>query len=52
MPSLNAPTPRLILEYDDDLAGAAEALLAVLRSATQRVECADEGAEDSDDEAA
>jgi hypothetical protein len=28
----STPVPRLIVEYDDDPAGAAEALLAVLKS--------------------
>jgi hypothetical protein len=43
---------RLIVEYDDDLAGAADALLAVLRPTTQSAECSDEATEDPDDDAA
>jgi len=42
--------PRLIVEYDDDSAGAAEALLAVLRPAIRRADCSDEATEDPDDE--
>jgi hypothetical protein len=47
--------PRLILEYDDDPIGAADALLAMLRAAVRRADDApnpDEQNEERTDEAA
>jgi len=44
--------PRLILEYDDDPAGAANALLAVLRPAIRRADLAEDTPEDPDNEEA
>ena len=52
MPSPSASPPRLIVEYDDDPTGAADALLAVLRPVIRRAELADGDREDSSEEEA
>ncbi|MDF3043139.1 MAG: hypothetical protein K0Q71_5845 [Thermomicrobiales bacterium] len=47
------PEPiRISFEYDDDLAGAADALLAVLRPITRRADVPDPETDEEDDETA
>jgi hypothetical protein len=46
------PSATITIAYDDDAAGAADALLAVLRPATDLAELPDEIIEDPNDETA